>query len=45
VNTVDDKASIQVECGWYYRWRVRARDGAGNSSVWSNWATFSVTLN
>jgi hypothetical protein len=45
VNTVDDKASIQVECGWYYRWRVRARDGAGNSSAWSNWATFSVTLN
>jgi CSLREA domain-containing protein len=41
----DDKTTIQVDCGWYYRWRVRATDGAGNSSAWSNWATFAVTLN
>jgi hypothetical protein len=41
----DDKTTIQVDCGWYYRWRVRATDGAGNSSGWSNWAAFAVTLN
>jgi len=40
-----DKTSIAVECGWYYRWHVRATDGEGNTSAWSGWATFAVTLN
>ena len=35
---------ISVECGWYYRWRVRAKDGAGNTSAWSGWWTFTVIL-
>jgi hypothetical protein len=33
-----------VDCGWYYQWRVRARDGAGNWSSFSSWALFAVTL-
>ena len=36
--------SIGVECGWYYRWRVRAADGAGNLGPWSGWSEFAVTL-
>jgi hypothetical protein len=36
--------SITVECGWYYRWRVRAVDGAGNPGSWSGWWTFTVNL-
>ncbi len=35
---------INVECGWYYRWHVRAIDGAGNPSGWSAWWQFTVTL-
>jgi len=35
---------ISVECGWYYRWRVRAKDGAGNTSAWSGWWGFTVIL-
>jgi hypothetical protein len=41
----NNATSISVECGWYYRWRVRAVDGAGNVSKWSGWSTFAVTLN
>lgn len=37
--------SVPVECGWYYRWRVRARDGAGNWGSFSSWAVFAVSLN
>jgi hypothetical protein len=36
--------SVPVECGWYYRWRVQAIDGAGNISEWSGWSQFSITL-
>jgi hypothetical protein len=36
--------SVSVECGWYYRWRVRAVDGAGNTGPWSDWYTFAVPL-
>lgn len=36
--------SVSVECGWYYRWRVRAQDGAGNWGSFSSWATFAVSL-
>jgi hypothetical protein len=35
---------ISVECGWEYRWRVRAIDGAGNSGNWSGWFTFVIPL-
>jgi hypothetical protein len=38
------QTSIGVECGWYYRWRVRATDGAGNVGGWSGWSEFSVLL-
>ncbi|MBC8506593.1 MAG: Ig-like domain-containing protein [Chloroflexi bacterium] len=35
---------ISVECGWEYRWRVRAIDGAGNTGNWSGWFTFVIPL-
>ena len=41
----DKQTSISVECGWYYRWRVRAIDGKGNIGPFSVWSRFSVTLN
>jgi hypothetical protein len=40
----DKQKSVTVECGWYYRWRVRAVDGAGNTGPWSGWWRFSITL-
>ena len=36
--------SIAVSCGWTYRWRVRAVDGAGNVGAWSGWSVFVVVL-
>lgn len=36
--------NIYVECGYTYRWRVRAIDGAGNQSDWSSWFTFNIPL-
>jgi hypothetical protein len=42
--TTGKSIEISVECGWYYRWRVLAKDGAGNSSAWSGWWTFTITL-
>ncbi len=35
---------MSVECGWEYRWRVRAIDGAGNTGSWSGWYTFTIPL-
>ena len=35
---------MSVECGWEYRWRVRAIDGAGNTGNWSGWFTFNIPL-
>ena len=35
---------IDVECGWFYRWRVRAVDGAGNAGSFSSWFEFTVLL-
>jgi hypothetical protein len=32
------------ECGWIYRWRVRAVDDVGNVGGWSGWSQFTVTL-
>ncbi len=40
----DKTINIPVECGWYYRWRVRAVDGKGNVGNWSNWWLFTITL-
>jgi hypothetical protein len=43
--TVTDKTTnVTVDCGWYYRWRVRAVDGADNVGDWSAWSTFTITL-
>jgi len=36
--------SLPVECGWTYRWQVRAVDGEGNASAWSGWRQFTITL-
>lgn len=41
---VGKETTIPVGCGWYYRWRVRAVDGAGNSSEWSDWFMFTITI-
>lgn len=35
---------VEVECGLFYRWTVRAEDGAGNISPWAPWRQFSVDL-
>lgn len=35
---------ISVECGWQYRWHVRAIDGKDNTSAWSAWSQFSLPL-
>lgn len=35
---------ISLECGWEYRWRVRAVDNQDNISNWSGWFTFVVPL-
>jgi len=38
------QVDVSVQCGGYYRWTVRAQDGAGNYSDWSKWSHFSVVL-
>jgi hypothetical protein len=40
----ETELEIDVECGWYYRWRVRAVDGAANGGPFSGWFEFTVTL-
>jgi hypothetical protein len=35
---------VPLDCGPFYRWRVRAVDGAGNEGDFSDWARFSVAL-
>jgi hypothetical protein len=35
---------VDVDCGIFYRWAVRAEDGAGNQSAWSEWSYFSVLM-
>jgi len=41
---IDKTTPVAVDCGWYYRWRVRAVDGAGNPGDWSSWSYFTITL-
>jgi hypothetical protein len=36
--------SVSTECGWTYRWRVRAVDGVGNTGAWSEWFQFTIPL-
>lgn len=36
--------SLSVECGWTYRWRVRAVDGEDNIGPWSGWRNFVIVL-
>lgn len=43
-NTGGKTVDVPVECGWYYRWRVRATDGAGNVGSWTGWSQFTITL-
>jgi hypothetical protein len=40
----DKTSTLDTECGWIYRWRVRAVDGAGNTGAWSDWSIFSIIL-
>ncbi len=40
----DTEVEIAVDCGWEYRWRVRAVDGSSNVGNWSGWYSFVVTL-
>ncbi len=40
----DKQMNLSVECGWYYRFRVRAVDGVGNVGDWSGWSGFAITL-
>jgi hypothetical protein len=35
---------FEVNCGVFYRWRVRAEDGAGNTGPWSAWTEFEVFM-
>lgn len=41
---VNKQVTANVQCGVKYRWAVRATDGAGNSSEWSSWFAFSISL-
>jgi hypothetical protein len=41
---IDKTTNVSVDCGWYYRWRVRATDEAGNVGPWSGWWNFTITL-
>jgi len=40
----DKQVEIDVDCGVFYRWSVRAQDGAGNFSDFSAQSYFSVSL-
>jgi hypothetical protein len=44
ISLTDKTTSVPIECGWYYRWRVRAVDGVGNVGEWSGWSNFAITL-
>jgi hypothetical protein len=43
---VPDKQTVveDLQCAVFYRWAVRALDGAGNLSDWSEWSHFSLLL-
>jgi len=37
-------ATPKLSCGWWYRWRVRAVDGLGNTGAYSAYAYFSIGI-
>jgi hypothetical protein len=39
-----EQAQVGVDCGRFYRWAVRAVDGAGNTGPLSTWFYFSIVL-
>jgi hypothetical protein len=41
----DKQFMLRVNCGVHYRWKVRAKDGAGNTGNWSEFSYFTVNLN
>ena len=40
----DKEVDADVDCGLIYRWAVRAQDGVGLISDWSEWFQFGVSL-
>lgn len=40
----DTERIFSTECGWEYRWRIRAIDGVGNVGNWSGWFSFIIPL-
>lgn len=40
----DKTTTIAVECGWYYRWRVRALNSTGGAGPWSGWFNFAIQI-
>lgn len=44
VTAAQVNANAETTCGGIYRWRVLARDGAGNTGEVSAWAEFSIAL-
>lgn len=42
-NIVDNTFTCTDYGRHYYRWKLQARDAAGNPGPWSKWATFSVS--
>jgi len=42
ISVGEPMAEVWLECGWNYRWQVRAVDGAGNPGEWSDWGEFRV---
>lgn len=43
-NVIDKQISIPVECGYEFRWKVRATDTENNKSAWSDWFSFTIDL-
>jgi hypothetical protein len=41
-NVRGDAVSFEPECGMHFRWRIRARDNAGNQGAWSEYQDFEV---
>jgi RNA polymerase sigma-70 factor (ECF subfamily) len=36
--------NVPVDCGYGYRWAVRAEDNVGNMGFWSSWALFGIGI-
>ena len=44
-NLGDKQVTSDIQCGYEFRWRVRAVDNLNNTSAWSGWFTFVIELN